>query len=455
MAANKLKIVVFLCMALLIIPAAVQGAASSDVGGESGWVVHVVQPGDTLGMISNRYQVSADRLRLQNNLPSDVLEMGQKLLIKPAETSTSYFIYSVQPGDTPWILSRRFNTSLDKLLQINGWDSSVVLYVGNRIRIPVSVDSAPCRIYTVKSGDTPWLISQHFGVSLEKLMKINDLTGSSILYAGQKLVIPLNEEPGYWIYTIRQGDTPWILSQRYQVPLEQILALNKFSYSSVLYVGQQIKMPLVAGRLPDLKPWVTYTNHTVKKGETPWTISINYGIPMPELLKVNGLSDSDYLYPGQVITVPVHHVPVHPTLTPQHGELLDWWTEAQYVWPIGTEATVIDFSTRKSWRVIRSYGAAHADVEPLAAEDTFTMLQVWGGQWSWAVRPVLVVVNGHRIAASASAMPHSIEKIGKENNFDGHFDVHFLNSRRHEDFTVSEAHQQAVYIAAGTGPQPN
>jgi len=59
------------------------------------------------------------------------------------------------------------------------------------------------------------------------------------------------------------------------------------------------------------------------------------------------------------------------------------------------------------------------------------------------------VVNGHRIAASASAMPHSIEKIGAENGFNGHSDIHFLNSRQHKDYNINENHQRAVKIAAG------
>ena len=117
------------------------------------------------------------------------------------------------------------------------------------------------------------------------------------------------------------------------------------------------------------------------------------------------------------------------------------------MWPIGTDALVTDLATGKSLHVKRSYGAFHADVEPLTAADSATMKAIWGG-WSWATRPVVVEVNGRRIAASSHAMPHSIQTI-TDNDFDGHFCIHFLNSTRHSDNHTQHDHQENVRRAAG------
>jgi hypothetical protein len=76
------------------------------------------------------------------------------------------------------------------------------------------------------------------------------------------------------------------------------------------------------------------------------------------------------------------------------------------------------------------------------------MKSLWGNQWSWQIRPVIVLVDGRKLAASASAMPHGIQYIA-DNGFNGHFDVHFLNSTRHSDGLVNEEHQRAVKIAGG------
>jgi LysM repeat protein len=192
---------------------------------------------------------------------------------------------------------------------------------------------------------------------------------------------------------------------------------------------------------------VSYVTHTVARGDTFWGLSIKYGIPMSELLKVNNMTEKTALSVGMKLSVPVYQIRVKSTPGPQYGEFLDWWTEAQYVWPIGKDARIIDFETGKSFMARRTVGAFHADVEPLTASDSQIMFEIWGG-WSWATRPVLVEVDGRRIAASSHAMPHSIQTI-TNNNFRGHFCIHFLNSTRHKDNLQQSDHQRNVRTAAG------
>ena len=206
------------------------------------------------------------------------------------------------------------------------------------------------------------------------------------------------------------------------------------------------KQAIVPPALPQEKS-VTYLTHTVVAGNTFWNIALQYGIPMTELLNVNQMTESTPIQIGMKLTVPQHHIPQKTTPGPQFGELLDWWTEAQYFWPIGSDARIIDFKTGKSFMARRTVGAFHADVEPLTAEDARIMQEIWGG-WSWNTRPVMVEVKGRRLAASANGMPHSIQTI-TNNNFNGHFCIHFLNSTRHSDNLVQADHQQNIRIAAG------
>jgi len=169
---------------------------------------------------------------------------------------------------------------------------------------------------------------------------------------------------------------------------------------------------------------------------------------MSELLEVNNLTMNSILYVGQKIKVPVHKIPVKEPVSEKYGEYLDWWTEAQYVFPIGKVATVTDFKTGKSFKVKRTIGAFHADCEPLTAEDAAIIKEIWGGTYSWKERAVIVNVDGRRIAASMASMPHDIEYI-TDNNFNGHFDIHFKNSTRHKDGLISENHQKQIKVAAG------
>jgi LysM repeat protein len=347
-------------------------------------------------------------------------------------------IHTVEPGDTYWKISQKYDVDMTELLEANGANENSVLYVGQEVIVP-----SPGPVYKVRAGDTFWIISQKLNIGIMKLMEINGANESTVLYVGQSIKLPAQVRS----YTVKPGDTFWIISNRFGIHIDLLMKANDATYSTVLYPGMTLLIP-PAVQNETQKPWVTYITHTVQKGEDFWQLGIKYGIPYREILDTNGLNENSIIYAGQKLRIPVHHVPVKSTPGPQYGELLDWWTEAQYVWPIGVDARIIDFYTGVSWNARRTIGANHADVEPLTAKDAETMKKVWGGKWSWATRPVIVEVRGRRIAASASAMPHDIQYI-TGNGFDGHSDIHFLNSTRHKDGEVDERHQQNVHIAAG------
>lgn len=153
-------------------------------------------------------------------------------------------------------------------------------------------------------------------------------------------------------------------------------------------------------------------------------------------------------------------------------EVLDWWKEANRVFSIGTTAKVTDVRTGKTFNIVRTYGGNHADCETAALEDSKIMKEIWGGNWSWTRRPVIIEVDGRRLAASIAAMPHAgvdsqpankilssrsqgygrgcnLDKI-KNNGMNGVFDVHFLNSRTHGTNRVNGAHQNAIKEAAAS-----
>lgn len=130
------------------------------------------------------------------------------------------------------------------------------------------------------------------------------------------------------------------------------------------------------------------------------------------------------------------------------GEFLSW-TEVNELFPRYAKATVIDIDTGLSFRLQRRAGGNHADVQPLTAEDTAVMKQIYNGKWSWKRRAVLVEVeDGRRIAASMNGMPHGQGAI-QGNEFNGHFCIHFRDSKTHGSGRVDEAHQLMVWKAAG------
>lgn len=133
----------------------------------------------------------------------------------------------------------------------------------------------------------------------------------------------------------------------------------------------------------------------------------------------------------------------------RYGELLPW-DEADRDFSMYATARIIDIYTGLSFRVQRREGINHADVQPLTAEDTAIMKEIYGGTWSWERKGIIVETGGRRIAASMNGMPHGAGRI-EGNNFPGHFCIHFLGSTIHPS-GMDLRHHREILKAAGKLP---
>ena len=123
-------------------------------------------------------------------------------------------------------------------------------------------------------------------------------------------------------------------------------------------------------------------------------------------------------------------------------ERLDWFGGGKNTIPKGATFQVKDCRTGKVFTVRRWSGYNHIDAEPLTASDTKTLKSIYG-HWTWRRRPILVKYNGHVYAASMNGMPHGTSTISN-NNFDGHFCIHFYGSKTHGSGKVDDMHQKCV-----------
>ena len=126
-------------------------------------------------------------------------------------------------------------------------------------------------------------------------------------------------------------------------------------------------------------------------------------------------------------------------------ERLDWFHGGSSKIPKGATFQVKDIKTGKVFTVKRWSGANHIDAEPKTASDTKIMKSIYK-HWSWRRRAVLVKYNGHVYAASMNGMPHGTGTIAN-NNFDGHFCIHFYKSKTHGTKKVDSMHQNCVATA--------
>ena len=129
------------------------------------------------------------------------------------------------------------------------------------------------------------------------------------------------------------------------------------------------------------------------------------------------------------------------------GELISW-SKASWIFAMYDRALITDVNSGLYFWVQRRGGSKHADCQPLTADDTAIMKKIYGGQWSWERKAIVVTIDGRHLAASMNGMPHMAGAI-KNNNFDGHFCIHFLDSRTHGTNRVDAGHQAMVQKAAG------
>ncbi len=146
---------------------------------------YTVKSGDTLYSIANKYGLTVSELQSLNNLTTTNLSIGQVLKIKKEVTGNNNKTYTVKSGDTLYSIANSFNTTVDELKSLNNLTSNL-LTIGQVLLIP-STNSY--KVYTVKSGDTLYSIARENNTTVTELQSLNNLT-TSILTIGSQLLIP-------------------------------------------------------------------------------------------------------------------------------------------------------------------------------------------------------------------------------------------------------------------------
>lgn len=199
---------------------------------------YTVKSGDSLWSISRKFGVTVNELKEANNLSSNLLSVGQNLIIPGKKNNTSTNEYVVKKGDTLYGIANKYNVSVDNLKSYNNL-STDSLSIGQIIKIPDNKVSG--NEYVVKSGDSLYSISKKYGISVDELMSVNNLK-STVLSVGQLLKIPNNSEVTNVIYTVKKGDSLWSIAKDNKTTVDAIVKLNKLSNAN-LSIGQKLLLP--------------------------------------------------------------------------------------------------------------------------------------------------------------------------------------------------------------------
>ncbi|MDX1638768.1 MAG: LysM peptidoglycan-binding domain-containing protein [Balneolaceae bacterium] len=261
---------------------------------------HTVKAGETLFSISKQYDVSVDKLREWNNLSSDQLRVGQRLVVDRQEQSQeNRIIHKVQPRETLFSISKQYGVSITEIKQWNSLQENA-LAVGQELTIyrpdrqqqnlPDSagtslVVNTPTRsntYYTVKSGDTLYEIARDHNMTLSELKSLNDLTSNTIRI-GQRLTVrkvsqaapsvaesaeESTPQGAFVVHRVAQGTTLRDLLRRYNMTEAEFRALNP-DISTSLRSGQRVTVLLPPSRNYQ-NPYLVQSNMK-SLGQTPVT----------------------------------------------------------------------------------------------------------------------------------------------------------------------------------------
>lgn len=208
---------------------------------------YTVKSGDSIWLIANNHGISMDQLRSWNNLKSDLIHPNQKLIVSQASgTSTGTTTKPVTATNTNVGTTTKPTTPTNTNNDSNSSNAT----------------TTTAKTYTVKSGDSVWLIANKHGITIDQLRNWNNLK-SDLIHPNQTLKVSNASTSSNTVTTkpvvnqttaqtttntsnekshkVVSGDSLWMLSQKYNLSIAQLKTLNSLT-SDTIYVGQTLKV---------------------------------------------------------------------------------------------------------------------------------------------------------------------------------------------------------------------
>lgn len=207
---------------------------------------------------------------------------------------------------------RRFIITL--LLVISGMSSA-------QEATPQPANGTVVVVHVVQRGENLFRIALSYGITVEQLAAHNNIADPGSIQVGQRLLIPptgaaipnptaISPAPTQSTHVVQPGESLRSIAAAYGMTLEELIAVNGISNPDLVYVGQVLFVtPLASPAAPVLPAPTSSVVHVVQSGETLFRIATAYGVSVVDLAAANGISDPTLIYAGQQLLIPASQAP--------------------------------------------------------------------------------------------------------------------------------------------------
>lgn len=303
------------------------------------YIEHRVRSGESLSSIASKYGVSVSQLKNWNNLTSNTISRGKKLLIYSSNNTyeknslaknnfSKPNKYQVKKGDSLGKIAQKFNVSIAQLkswnkLSSNNLKAGQTLFVQEKQINSIGDNSYRTNSnlinHKIKDGETISEIADMYNVTVDEIKNWNNLKTNKLI-SGKSLVIYSDEtnkkntaktlksnkpetdskevSAKASLYKIKDGETLETISKKFNVSISDLKEWNKLK-SDKIKVGQDLIIYSVKKVISSNdKNFVV----KVREGESLWTIAKTYKVKVSDLIAWNNLK-SEKVKVGQKIII--------------------------------------------------------------------------------------------------------------------------------------------------------
>ncbi len=267
--------------------------------------------------------------------------------IQAKRTKIKYTDYTVESGDTLFLIARKHHTTTEEVRSTNSLERDELIRVGQELKIPTNtyfpekqkkksskvVKKTPKKgiaDYTIEAGDTLFIIARKHHTTTQEVRDANDMERGAMIRIGQKLKVPINTyfpekekkklvkianktpKRGITEYTIESGDTIFTVARKHHTTTKEVRDANKLNRNSIIRIGQKLKVPtntyfpkgesvVVKATVPKKdKPQEEYE---IQSGDTLFSIARKHHVTLKTIMALNDIEAGAIIKVGQKLKV--------------------------------------------------------------------------------------------------------------------------------------------------------